>query len=52
MSNVQVILDNTMGGMECGVMISNLLSGFFMMQVFIYYRDYPQDSWRLKTLVR
>jgi hypothetical protein len=51
MSDFQVILGNTMGALECGVMISNMLFGCVTMQVFIYYQNYPHDSWRLKTLV-
>ena len=42
----------TVGSLEGGVIVSNLLFGVVTMQVDVYYRKFPHDRWPLKTLVR
>jgi len=41
----------TVGLLEGGVIVSNILFGAVTMQVDVYYRKYPHDRWSLKTLV-
>ncbi|KIM86762.1 hypothetical protein PILCRDRAFT_816007 [Piloderma croceum F 1598] len=47
MSNLNVLL----GSMEMGVLISIFMFGLFNLQVFVYYRHYPNDPWAIRTLV-
>ena len=42
----------TVGPLEGGVFVANLLFGVVTSQVDIYYRKYPHDRWALKALVR
>jgi hypothetical protein len=42
---------STIGALEGGIIVTNLLFGTFTMQVHIYYRKFPQDYRPLKTLV-
>ena len=44
--------NTTIGALEGGAVVSNLLFGFVTMQVYFYYQKYPRDPWPLKTLVR
>ncbi|KAJ7197415.1 hypothetical protein GGX14DRAFT_471291, partial [Mycena pura] len=41
----------TLGAMEIGMAFSTLLFGVVSLQTFNYYRNFPNDSWRLKALV-
>jgi hypothetical protein len=41
----------TVGALEGGIIVTNLLFGTFTMQVHIYYRKFPHDRGPLKTLV-
>lgn len=52
MTDVSFDLNSSIGAVECGAMISNLLFGFVTKQVFVYYQNYPRDRWQLKALVR
>jgi hypothetical protein len=47
MSNLNVLL----GSVEIGVLISIFMFGLFNLQVFVYYRHYPNDPWAIRTLV-
>jgi hypothetical protein len=51
MANPPLDSNSILGALLCGAMISNLLGGFFTIQVFIYYQNYPRDRWLLKALV-
>lgn len=44
-------LDVLLGSMEMGVLISVFMFGLFNLQVFVYYRHYPNDPWVIRTLV-
>jgi len=44
-------VDAFLGAMEIGILISIFLFGLFSLQVFVYYRHYPNDSWHLRALV-
>jgi len=44
--------NTTVGALEGGVLVSNLLFGIVTMQVYLYYQKYPLDRWSLKALVR
>ncbi|KAJ7197414.1 hypothetical protein GGX14DRAFT_471281, partial [Mycena pura] len=41
----------TLGAIEIGMAFSTLLFGVVSLQTFNYYRNFPNDSWRLKALV-
>ncbi|KIM78604.1 hypothetical protein PILCRDRAFT_824236 [Piloderma croceum F 1598] len=43
--------NTTVGALEGGVLVSNLLFGIVTMQVYLYYQKYPRDRWSLKALV-
>ncbi|KAJ7364704.1 hypothetical protein DFH08DRAFT_1017261 [Mycena albidolilacea] len=43
--------DNTLGALLIGTLVSYALFGVTTTQVYIYYGRFPQDSWRLKSLV-
>jgi len=42
----------TVGALEGGVIVANLLFGVLTMQVDIYYRKFPKDRMALKILVK
>jgi hypothetical protein len=42
----------TVGALEGGILVSNLLFGIVTMQVYLYYQKYPRDHRSLKALVR
>ncbi|KAF8903414.1 hypothetical protein CPB85DRAFT_1319994 [Mucidula mucida] len=44
-------LDNTMGVMLIGVILSAILYGLSISQTLYYYAKYPKDPWYLKLLV-
>ncbi|KAF9563462.1 hypothetical protein CPC08DRAFT_323859 [Agrocybe pediades] len=44
-------LDNSMGAMMIGVIISAVLHGITLLQAFIYFNSYKKDAWYLKSLV-
>jgi hypothetical protein len=44
-------LDATLGAIEIGGLLSLFMFGLFNLQVFRYYRNYPKDSWALKSMV-
>ncbi|KAF8063374.1 hypothetical protein FPV67DRAFT_239993 [Lyophyllum atratum] len=44
-------LDDTLGSMLIGVMVSAVLYGVSLVQTFYYYTNYPKDVWYLKALV-
>ncbi|KAJ7155244.1 hypothetical protein C8R46DRAFT_1296632 [Mycena filopes] len=46
-----VSLDSTLGAVEVGTMLSIFLFGIVTVQVSSYYRNFPNDSWRIKLLV-
>ncbi|PPQ80064.1 hypothetical protein CVT25_001493, partial [Psilocybe cyanescens] len=43
-------LDNSMGAMLIGVIISAVLHGITLLQAFTYWTNYKKDVWYLKTL--
>jgi hypothetical protein len=45
-------IDSTLGALEIGVAISYFLFGIFTLQVFIYFKNHPDDPPVLKVLVR
>ncbi|KAF8154969.1 hypothetical protein B0H34DRAFT_718827 [Crassisporium funariophilum] len=44
-------LDNSMGAMMIGVIVSAVLHGICLVQAFIYYTKYKKDLWFIKALV-
>ncbi|KAA1465967.1 hypothetical protein DENSPDRAFT_4150 [Dentipellis sp. KUC8613] len=44
-------LDATFGAMFIGVILAATLYGVTCLQTWSYFRDYPEDTWRIKTLV-
>ncbi|TEB22409.1 hypothetical protein FA13DRAFT_1515668 [Coprinellus micaceus] len=46
-----VALDNTMGAMFIGVLISGVLHGICLLQAFFYFTNYRNDHWLLKSMV-
>lgn len=44
-------LDATLGAIELGGLLSIFMFGLFNLQGFRYYRNYPNDSWVLKSMV-
>ncbi|GLB41337.1 hypothetical protein LshimejAT787_0905520 [Lyophyllum shimeji] len=44
-------LDDTLGAMLIGVIVSAVLYGVSLVQTFYYYVAYPKDLWYLKALV-
>jgi hypothetical protein len=40
----------TVGALEGGIIVTNLLFGTFTMQVHIYYRKFPHDYWAVKNI--
>ncbi|KAJ7215058.1 hypothetical protein GGX14DRAFT_518659 [Mycena pura] len=44
-------LDNTLGAVLIGAVLGTFLFGIATLQAFNYYRRYPDDSTRLKTMV-
>ncbi|KAK0445008.1 uncharacterized protein EV420DRAFT_1751657 [Desarmillaria tabescens] len=46
-----VPLDDTMGSMLIGVVVSAILFGISVVQTLYYYSQYPKDVWYLKSLV-
>ncbi|KIM37605.1 hypothetical protein M413DRAFT_448401 [Hebeloma cylindrosporum] len=44
-------LDNSMGAMMIGVIVSAILHGITLLQAFIYWTKYKKDAWYLKSLV-
>ncbi|KAF8186284.1 hypothetical protein BJ912DRAFT_880358 [Pholiota molesta] len=44
-------LDNSMGAMMIGVIISAVLHGITLMQAFMYWRNFRKDVWYLKAMV-
>jgi len=44
-------LNNTMGAMLIGVLISAVLHGITLVQAYYYFALYPKDAWYLKLLV-
>ncbi|THU85006.1 hypothetical protein K435DRAFT_394869 [Dendrothele bispora CBS 962.96] len=47
----QLPLDNTMGVMLIGVIMSAVLYGISLVQTLYYFNRYPKDVWYLKALV-
>lgn len=46
-----VALDNTMGAMFIGVIVSGVLHGLCLMQAFIYFTSYKEDPWYIRWMV-
>jgi len=46
-----VPLDNSIGAMMIGVIVSAVLHGVTLLQAFYYFQRYKKDSWLLKGLV-
>ncbi|EDQ99371.1 uncharacterized protein LACBIDRAFT_316568 [Laccaria bicolor S238N-H82] len=46
-----VPLDNTMGAMMIGVIVSAVLHGVCLVQAFFYFTKYKKDIWYIKALV-
>ncbi|KAJ7918940.1 hypothetical protein B0H13DRAFT_2433276 [Mycena leptocephala] len=44
-------LNTTLGAFQIGVLISYVLFGVTTTQTYMYYSRFPDDSWKLKTLV-
>jgi len=44
-------LNGSLGAMELGILTSIFMFGLFNLQVFVYYRHYPNDWWGIRTLV-
>lgn len=44
-------LNVSLGAIELGVLISAFMFGLFNLQVFVYYRRYPNDFWFIRILV-
>lgn len=44
-------LNNTIGALEIGIIISAIAFGILTLQVVQYYRNYDKDKWYLKLLV-
>jgi hypothetical protein len=44
-------LDNTMGAMLIGILVSAVLYGMSLIQAYYYYTRYRKDIWYLKSLV-
>ncbi|KAF5337684.1 hypothetical protein D9757_012731 [Collybiopsis confluens] len=47
----QLALDNTMGAMLLGILISAILYGISLVQAYYYYNHYREDAWYMKSLV-
>jgi len=43
--------NNTLGALEIGTLISSVLFGVLTMQVYVYYKNFPEDKPSLKFLV-
>jgi len=48
---IQVNIPKTFGALLIGGLFASLLSGFVIVQVFVYFKLYPTDRVRLKALV-
>ncbi|KAF5309808.1 hypothetical protein D9611_013580 [Ephemerocybe angulata] len=46
-----VALDNTMGAMLLGTIVSGVLHGICLLQAFYYFNNYKHDHWILKSMV-
>ncbi|KJA15403.1 hypothetical protein HYPSUDRAFT_194341 [Hypholoma sublateritium FD-334 SS-4] len=44
-------LDNSIGAMLIGVIVSAVLHGITLLQAFMYWRNYRKDAWYLKAMV-
>ncbi|KIK55627.1 hypothetical protein GYMLUDRAFT_833171 [Collybiopsis luxurians FD-317 M1] len=44
-------LDNTMGAMLLGILVSAILYGISLVQAYYYFNRYRQDKWYMKSLV-
>ncbi|KAJ7484448.1 hypothetical protein FB451DRAFT_1554976, partial [Mycena latifolia] len=44
-------LDSTIGAMEIGGMISTFLFGLVTIQAFTYFRQFGDDSWKIRSVV-
>ncbi|GAW07567.1 hypothetical protein LENED_009570 [Lentinula edodes] len=44
-------LDNTMGAMLVGIIVSAVLYGISLVQTLFYFNRYRNDAWYLKSLV-
>jgi len=42
---------NVIGGLEIGVLLATLLYGMGTVQTYLYYRNFPKDSRRMKTTI-
>ncbi|KAF7377839.1 hypothetical protein MSAN_00207400 [Mycena sanguinolenta] len=51
MDNVVPAMDNSLGALEIGFLVSYLLFGVTTTQTYIYYNRFPDDSLRLKAMV-
>ncbi|KAF7377838.1 hypothetical protein MSAN_00207300 [Mycena sanguinolenta] len=51
MDNVVPAMDNSLGALEIGVLVSYLLFGVTTTQTYIYYNRFPDDSPKLKAMV-
>lgn len=45
-------MNDTLGALEIGVLISVFLFGFVTLQSYLYFSKFPNDKWGLKVLVR
>ncbi|KAK7034762.1 hypothetical protein VNI00_012169 [Paramarasmius palmivorus] len=43
--------NSTVGALEVGALAAVFLFGVVTLQVYIYYHQFPEDSWYIKTLV-
>jgi len=48
---VETSLDSTYGAAFIGLIASAVLYGVTLLQTFLYYKNYPNDSWLTKTIV-
>ncbi|KAH6904702.1 hypothetical protein BKA70DRAFT_1153901 [Coprinopsis sp. MPI-PUGE-AT-0042] len=46
-----VALDNTMGAMFIGVIVSGVLHGVCLVQAYMYFTNYRQDPWFIRAMV-
>jgi len=44
-------LDPTLGAMLIGVLFATFFQGVLSVQAYAYYENFPEDSWKLKSLV-
>ncbi|KAF9043237.1 hypothetical protein BJ165DRAFT_1371894 [Panaeolus papilionaceus] len=49
--NPALALDNSMGAMMIGTIVSAVLHGICLLQAFIYSQKYRKDAWWMKSLV-